>query len=818
MKRLFLIGNAHIDPSWQWQKEEGVFAAITTFSAAADFCEEFDDGFVFNHNEAMLYMWIEKYAGKLFERIQKLVKAGKWRIIGGWYLQPDVVMSSGESIVRQIVKGRRYFSEKFGAEPEVAVNFDSFGHSAGLVQILRDAGYTGYICMRPELMGEQRDFEWKGLRGESVKVHRLYGGYNSFMGKMGDKLEEFREYFRDADDAVCFWGIGNHGGGPTRTDFLRISEYKKEHPELKIEHTYPEKYFSLLAGKKLPVLEPDAMNYVMQGCYTSQIRVKQAHQNLENSIWQAEKMAAHAAALGADYPKKQLDEALLDLLYTEFHDALPGSGIRPVEEQVLRQAAHGTEIAERVKLDSFLFLTLSQPKAGQGEFPILVYNPHPFSISSDIVCEFMLPDQNRNPDFAYIPELYREGKRVECQLEKEYSNVPIDWRKRISFHAELSPFGTARYSLYLKFMPRKETVGCGSYEFRAGDRIFEMDPTDGKVLSLRYRGRELLGGNIVLRCYEDVCDSWGFDFDSHNREIGMFMPASAEQAGKICGLDGPIAPVRVIEHGKVSTVIEQILVYRNSYAVVRYVLSETDEGIEIRIRLFNAEKDVKYRLDVPFAGTQQSFGKTMYGVMRLPYGRESVSQDWVLMRGENVSLGIVKFGNYGGYARERGFELTLMRAAGYCAHPFEGRKILPADRYSDRMEQGERDFRLILVPCEKGTEFTVMEKISVFAHQPPYCMNCFPLGGGSSQAQEFLKISNDAVSLSALKRTEDEDGYVLRLFNASETEQKAEVELNGKRFAVTLGAGQFRTIIAKDGEVFESDILERKNGRRLAFL
>ena len=136
MKKLFLVCNAHLDPVWLWEWQEGATAAIATFRSAANFCEEYD-GFVFCHNEALLYQWTEEYDPALFERIKKLVEAGKWHIIGGWFLQPDCNIPAGETIIRQIMEGQRYFKKHFGVSPKVAINFDTFGHSRGLVQILR---------------------------------------------------------------------------------------------------------------------------------------------------------------------------------------------------------------------------------------------------------------------------------------------------------------------------------------------------------------------------------------------------------------------------------------------------------------------------------------------------------------------------------------------------------------------------------------------------------------------------------------------------------------------------------------------------------
>ena len=184
-KRIHMLCNAHIDPVWQWEWEEGAAETLSTFRIAADFCEEYDD-FVFCHNEALLYRWIEEYDPELFSRIQKLVAVGKWNIIGGWHLQPDCNMPCGEAMVRQIFSGRQYFKEKFGVTPTVAFNADPFGHSRGLVQIMAKSGYEGYLFMRPwpefqELPGS--DFRWVGYDGSSVIGIRMEDGYSSPKGK-----------------------------------------------------------------------------------------------------------------------------------------------------------------------------------------------------------------------------------------------------------------------------------------------------------------------------------------------------------------------------------------------------------------------------------------------------------------------------------------------------------------------------------------------------------------------------------------------------------------------------------------------------------
>ena len=199
-KRIHMICNAHLDPVWQWTWEEGAAETLSTFRVAARLCRQFD-GFIFNHNEALLYRWIEEYEPELFEEIRSLVRAGKWHIMGGWHLQPDCNMPSGEGFVRQILSGRQYFKEKFGKEPTTAINFDPFGHTRGLVQILAKSGFDSYLFGRPG----QNDtplpaelFTWVGYDGSRVTAYRRWS-YNSPLGNATRKIKDVTEACPDGE-------------------------------------------------------------------------------------------------------------------------------------------------------------------------------------------------------------------------------------------------------------------------------------------------------------------------------------------------------------------------------------------------------------------------------------------------------------------------------------------------------------------------------------------------------------------------------------------------------------------------------------------
>ena len=226
MKKLHLISNAHLDPIWQWEWEEGAAAAMSTFRCAARFCREFD-GYIFCHNESLIYRWVEEYEPALFTEIQELVKLGKWHIMGGWHVQPDCNLPSGEGFARQVTEGRRYFAEKFGKEPTTAINFDPFGHTRGLVQIMAKSGYDSYLFCRPDpgncaLPAET--FTWVGYDGSTVVGQRAAEGYGSSLGRAMEKIRSLEN--RDVGNGLGFalWGVGNHGGGPSREDIRAINE------------------------------------------------------------------------------------------------------------------------------------------------------------------------------------------------------------------------------------------------------------------------------------------------------------------------------------------------------------------------------------------------------------------------------------------------------------------------------------------------------------------------------------------------------------------------------------------------------------------
>lgn len=820
MKRLHLLSNAHLDPVWQWEWEEGAAAAVSTFRAAAEFCEEYD-GYIFNHNEVILYKWIEEYEPGLFKRIQRLVQEGKWNIMGGWYLQPDCNMLSGESFVRQILLGNAYFKEKFGKEPTTAINFDSFGHTRGLVQILEQAGYDSYLFMRPDEMEELPaiDFIWEGYNGSKVMAHKVQGGYNTLMGKTRDKIVQWLAGHPEEETSLVLWGVGNHGGGPSRIDLEQIRLLMQERADYEIIHSTPERYFEDLRKKELPAFAGD-LNPRFVGCYTSMIRIKQKHRQLENEFFMTEKMLSTAALQGLlSYPASELHEALCDLLTAQFHDILPGSSIQPAEEASLRLIDHGLEIAARLKARAFFALATGQPKAALKEYPILIYNPHPFPVKGIFECEFMLEDQNWKEEFS-MPLVYQNGELLPCQPEKERSNLNLDWRKRVVFAAELAPSSMSRFDCRIEMLAAKplpelkEQGGC--YTFETAELRVVINAQTGLL-------DEYVAGNVsFLRpnafaalVMKDNEDPWRMDTNIFDELEGSFSLMSPEESGLFSGVNSSLPAVRVIEDGAVRTVIEAVFQYGSSSICQVYKLPKRGTEVEIELRVYWNEKDKMLKLSIPTALEQGDFfGQTAFGVNPLDReGNETVSQKWISVEdaAQNLAVTCLNNGIYGSDFRQGEVRLSLLRSAGYCAHPIGDRPIMVQDRFQPRMDQGERSYTFWLNAGELADRRQKVDRESLLHNEQPYALSFFPSGEGES-LDSFLTLEDDAIQLSAFKKEEQGDGYVIRLFEPTGLGGSTTVSIPklGIREEVSLNGFEVKTfrIAPESGTLEEASLCE----------
>jgi alpha-mannosidase len=300
---------------------------------------------------------------------------------------------------------------------------------------------------------------------------------------------------------------------------------------------------------------------------------------------------------------------------------------------------------------------------------------------------------------------------------------------------------------------------------------------------------------------------------SYRQLLGTFAPLSPEEDQRFSGVVNPaLAAVRVIEDGEVRTVIEAALGYQDSRILLRYKLPKRGTEIEIEVRVHWNEKDRMLKLAFPTPDKHALYrGQVAYGVDDLPAnGAEAVAQKWVAVvsNTHQSALTIINDGLYGSdfcYGEAR---LSLLRSPGYSTHPIGDRPFLPTDRYSPRIDQGERLFRFWLNAGPLDARLAAVDREALAHNEKPMALSFFPHPSADTALPPFATLSDDVLQLPALKRAEDGRGLIVRLFNPTGSRRSAVVCLPGSEQTVTLEAYEIRSYRVDSGHWVECNLVE----------
>ena len=327
------IGHAHIDMNWMWSWPETVGVVIDTFSTVLRLMQEFPE-FHFTQSQAEIYAIVEEHAPDLLERIAAQVKAGRWEVAASHWVEGDKNMAGGDSLCRQVLYAKRAMQRMFNLPSEaIAIDWapDTFGHPGTMPTYLAQAGIPYCFLHRPGAHAEKwpQAFRWYAADGATTLVFNgMRGGYNGvFCPRM--MLDRITSWHHDTGllFAPYMYGVGDHGGGPTRRDLLRFREMQQWPIFPTLQLSTARRFFDRLATESasLPEVRGE-LNFAFAGCYTSQSLLKKANRIAENRLDDAERAAAAAQlVIGKAYPAAKLESAWRPLLFSQFHDILPGS-------------------------------------------------------------------------------------------------------------------------------------------------------------------------------------------------------------------------------------------------------------------------------------------------------------------------------------------------------------------------------------------------------------------------------------------------------------------------------------------------------------
>ena len=421
--KIFLLGHAHLDMAWLWRVSETWRAAQNTFESVLGLQQDFSE-LIFCHSTPALYEWVEKNRPHLFGAIEEQVKLGCWENVGGMWVEPELNLIAGESIVRQLLYGQRYALEKFGKVSKVVWLPDSFGFCWSLPQFLIDAGIEYFVTQKLR-WNDTNKFDYGAFWWRSPDGSEIFSLMSAPIGegidpvKMIDYGVEWQTQ-TGLSDALWLPGVGDHGGGPTR-DMLEVARRWQKSPLFpELEFTTAEKYLQSCKDKisesatsknaasgdatskdiesgdaiskdiksgdvpwyvstgNYPVWDDELYLEFHRGCYTTHGDQKRWNRVCENLLYQAELFASLASiSNGTKYPRAELEGAWKKLLFNQFHDILPGSSISSVYEDALPQWQETQEVASRILQQSLENLAaqinFSEPPYPHS-LPLVVFN------------------------------------------------------------------------------------------------------------------------------------------------------------------------------------------------------------------------------------------------------------------------------------------------------------------------------------------------------------------------------------------------------------------------------------------------------------
>jgi alpha-mannosidase len=760
-----LICNAHLDPVWQWRWEEGCSEALSTFRTAVRMIET-HPGLIFTHNEAVLYHWVRTYDPGLFRDIQALVKEGRWCIGGGWYLQPDANLPGLESLVRQILEGRRFFAEHFAVRPAVAYNFDSFGHSGGLPQLLRLTGYAMYIHMRPQeqemhLPGDL--YRWQGVDGSVIAAYRIAVGlYHTERDNVEDRLRDGTSLaLKLGRDVPVFWGIGDHGGGATMEDLERIDRFAENETRVDIKHSTPDRLYEALkdAAAQAPLVQGD-LQRVFTGCYTSLSRLKRRAQENLGRLVQTEALRALTWwSEGEEYPAHELAEAWRDHLFNDFHDILPGSCTEPAEQDALDQYGRSSDIARRLRLGAALSFNAGPTRPLY--VPVTVLNTNPAARHVPVEVECMLDLRPKWSGTWHLELADLHGRPVVMQEEQPESLLPFNgWRRKVCFFASLPAVGPAHYELTIH-PGEPAPVGVPS-KLR-----HHLNTASGLVDRLDAGGLgECLNGPLMRpMTVDDDGDAWGSERWSYRHQSGVWTLRGAP---------------RVLHAGPVRTITESVFEHGRSTIVMHTIAYAEWPLLEFIVRISWNEQRRRLKLCVPtvFAGAEPLCEIPGGAIRRPADGDEHVHGRWLLMSGEiggkPAGLGIVNNGQHGFDVKDGEVRLSVLRSAAYC---HEKGFDLGEARERKYMDQGVHDVHLLVTAGDPPHILAEAAGLADWLSARPAAYAHLPIGAHGT-TREMLSLVPSNVRLIACKRSDDGEALIARLHETAGVATETELRMS----------------------------------------
>ena len=792
MKRnkVTMVGNSHIDPVWLWRAREGFQAVKSTFASALERMKEFDE-FHYTASSTAFYVWIEKNCPALLEEIRARVQEGRWHLAGGWWVEPDCNIPGGESLARQGLYGQRELDRLFGRHASFGYNVDSFGHQAGIPAILAGPEMNGYVVMRPfpeQCTQPGPAIRWQAEDGSAVTGSRCGGEYCAWTRTaIVDNLEKTLAGMAEAglSHLPVYYGVGNHGGGPTIENIKTIRELRLERPELDMENGGPEAFFDTVDASA-PPLYTGELEGCFPGCFTTDAELKRLCRACEEGLIKAEILSVMAGCEEETWPA--LTEAWKLLLFEQFHDTLAGTARREARDDAAGTIQRCLSVCRETAGLCIQRMSDMLDTRGDG-FPLLVINPTDRDwdglVEADIEWRSKFP--LRLKDSA--------GKEIVYDYSVIHLTAP-DTRKHLVFRGQIPAFGAAVYRL----MPEEPTLrgapmNCEENTLENDFIRVRLDPQTGMIDSIfdKAQGQDMLRGPAGLYVYEDRRDTWGA-MSGGEKLLGAYQSEKVYRE----------------ENGAVRSTLTVRAAFGRSTALLRYSLEKDGRMLSLDAEVNNQERQVMTVFRLPLRQDYHSAdAEAAYTEIRRPYPAQAPAcnmQRTLDLTGDSGGLLIVNRAKYAYRTVEGALEIPLSRS---CPHAFGAGQTMEEGREYDFADLGKDEFALGFLfhaqPLTRAERVRFAQRLNrgletllIEQHRGP----------DPRRSMQLLRLtgSEDCV-VTAVKRAED-GGLAVRIQNCSDREAQCALLVRGQTYPVSLPAWALVTVLLRGGEATIINLLE----------
>jgi alpha-mannosidase len=792
---IHLSGQSHIDAAWLWPWTETVEVVRQTFATALQLMGEYPR-YTYSQSAAQYYEWIEQKYPVEFQRIQQAVKDGRWEIVGGMWVEPDLNMPDGESQVRQILVAKRYFEKNFGVDVRIGWNPDSFGFNWQLPQIYKRSGIDYFMTTKMNWNDTNKLplklFWWQAPDGSRVLT--------IFPNGLGGTIEPVgmaAEYALNAklnpgtSEALHIYGIGDHGGGPTRAMLDTGDSWlepNKAYASLNFGVT--QSYFSNVEGKLdttdspvwnyktlaagdtkiptppageigLPVWNDELYLEFHRGTYTTQANQKNNMRTSEEEMLNAEKWSSLAWLSGTPYPGDDLNEAWKKVLFNQFHDLAAGSGIAPIykdaekDYQLVKFISGSASTTALHTISSYI-----DTEGTAREVPVAIFNPLAWARTDLAEFNLQLPAAASN-----IEIVNKAGKVLN-------SEATVQDAATHTYHvtALVPDVPSLGYEIvYARPAAAKPPVTDGVKVSDGGMTLenqylrVKVDPKTGCITSLVDKATNFDAiasgacGNQLQAFHDNPkqFDAWNIerDYEDHPYDLGPATVQSIES--------GPFrAVIRVTHATEKSKFAQEITLYAGvDHVEIANDIDWHEQHILLKAAFPLAASSPEATFDIPYGTIERpttrnnSFESSKFEVSAIR---------WADLGDGKNGFSILTENKYGYDAKGNVLRLTLLRS--------------PTDP-DPNADQGEHHFTYALYPhggdwkqalsMRQGFDYDYrLEGMQVAAHN-----------GALPASYSFVKTEPNNVVVTAMKKTEDGDGLLVRFFEWSGKETSVKLTL-----------------------------------------